>query len=111
MLRQPITGRLLRCLTALFGASILLTACAANPNRLVRTQYVTAEVPQSLRECRRAPSWAALEARARKQSRHATQAEVAEFVALMSASGEDCRVKLAAVNRLLSKVEARARRT
>jgi len=62
-----------------------------------------------LRDCTRAPSWPALEARARAQQRKATQAEVAEFIALMSAAHTDCRAKLAAVSRLLAKVEARTR--
>ena len=86
----------------------MLAACANNADRPARTQVVAAEVPASLRDCRQAPSWPALEDRARAQQRHATQAEVAEFVALMSAAHRDCRSKLAAVDRLLRRVETRA---
>jgi outer membrane biogenesis lipoprotein LolB len=104
MPRQKIMLPLLLCLSA------LLSACASSAPVQPRTVYVTAEVPQSLRDCRRAPSWPALEARARKAQRNASQAEVAEFVALLSNAHQDCRTKLLAVNRLLTRVEARAKR-
>ena len=113
MLPIPTMARSLKCLLALCAASTLLimAGCASNQNQRQGVRYVPTEVPQSLRDCRKAPSWSAIEARVRKAQRHTTQADVAEYVALMSAAGDDCRTKLAAIDRLLRKAEARARRT
>lgn len=74
-----------------------------------RVQYLTPQVPVSLRSCRAAPSWSRLEARAQAQRRNATQAEVAEFIALFQDAYMDCKTKLAAMDALLRKVEARAK--
>lgn len=75
-----------------------------------RTVYVSAQIPESLRDCRKAPQWAGYESRARAAQRYASQSEVSEFIATLSAAHQDCRTKLAAVNRLLVKVEARSKR-
>lgn len=110
MPRLPTMARSRLCLAALL-TGLTLAACAQDPSRQSpRVQYVTSEIPASLRDCKKAPSWAALEARARKQQRNATQAEVAEFIALLSSAQQNCRTKLTAVDRLLRKVEARTKR-
>jgi hypothetical protein len=76
----------------------------------VRTVVVTQAVPKTLRKCSDAPQWKTFEARANTAKRHATQAEVAEFITLVTGSGMDCRTKMKAVDELLTKVENRAQK-
>ncbi len=59
-------------------------------------------------DCRGWAAWPALEARARAQQFNATQAEISQFVALVQWN-TNCRRKLAAIDRLISRVEARGR--
>lgn len=94
---------------AILLGALLLAGCASQQQMQPRTQYLTPQIPASLRDCRQAPSWPAIEARARRAYGHASQAEVATFIALMSDAHADCRAKLHSVVRLVSKVEARAR--
>ncbi len=65
-------------------------------------------VGHAARDCTGMAAWPALEARARAQQSNATQAEIGQFMALMQWN-TSCRRKLAAIDRLISRVEARGR--
>lgn len=93
----------------LIGCLSALTACATSQPLQPRVEYVSAQVPKTLRACEKAPQWSALVARAKAQQRNATQREVAEFIALLQSAHLDCRTRLAAVDRLIARVEQRAR--
>ncbi len=73
---------------------------------IVTTSYAQTAVSGIPRDCTRWPAWAGLEARARAQYANATQREIAQFYALVQWN-TDCRRKLHAIDRLISRVEKR----
>lgn len=95
-------------LLSCFVLSGVLTACGSRPKPAeMRTIVIVQQVPPTLRKCSAAPEWKKIEARANAAKRNATQAEVAEFITLVTGSDVNCRAKLAAVDGFLTKVETR----
>lgn len=72
-----------------------------------RVEYLTPTVPASLRRCSPQPKWDGYVDRAKAASRDITQRDASEYIATVSAAGQDCRSKLAAVDQILKRIEAR----